>query len=55
MTDANRFRRSPIALAVLAALHAAASHAQTEPAQPSQLPRISVSGEEEAEDTGIKA
>jgi catecholate siderophore receptor len=51
MTDASRFRRSPVALAVLSALAAAASHAQTE--QPSQLPRISV--ENEAEDTGIKA
>jgi catecholate siderophore receptor len=56
MTDALKPRRSPIALAVLAALQAAAVHAQTaEPGQqPSQLPRISVSGEGE-EDTGIKA
>jgi len=63
MTVASTFRRSPIALAVLAALHAAASHAQTAaPAKTaentqaesaSQLPRISVSGEEDQ--TSIKA
>jgi catecholate siderophore receptor len=49
------YRRSPIALAVLAALHAAAGQAQTatNAAPASQLPRISVSGE--GEETGIKA
>lgn len=53
MIDANRFRRSPVVLAVLAALHAAAAHAQNAPAEPSQLPRISVTNE--GEETGIKA
>lgn len=52
MTDAHRFRRSPVALAVLATLATAASHGQSE--QPSQLPRISVTDDGE-EDTGIKA
>lgn len=51
MTDTSRFRRSPVALAVLAAVTAATSQAQT--GQPSQLPRISVTSE--GEDTGIKA
>ena len=54
MTDVIKFRRTPIALAVLATLQAAAAHAQTEPPQGSQLPKISVSGAGE-EDTGIKA
>ena len=57
MIDASKLRRSPIALAVLAAMHAAASHAQTaataagaqaaQAESSAQLPRISVSGEEE--------
>jgi len=47
MSHAKFFRRSPIAAAVVAALHAAAAHAQTEPA--TQLPRISVEGEGDEE------
>jgi catecholate siderophore receptor len=53
MTDAKMLRRSPIALAVLATLQAAAVHAADSQQATSQLPRISVSGEEE--DTGIRA
>ena len=63
MIDASKLRRSPIALAVLAAMHAAASHAQTaataagaqaaQAESSAQLPRISVSGEEE--EPSIKA
>jgi catecholate siderophore receptor len=40
-----KFRRTPIAAAVFAALYASAGHAQTEPSPESQLPRVSVSGE----------
>ena len=54
MTDAPRFRRSPVALAVVAALAASAAQAQSQEA-PSQLPRISVIDEGGEEDTGIKA
>lgn len=61
MSDAPKCRRTPVALAVLAALQAAATQApaqaqaptQAESASASQLPRISVSGDEE--ETGIKA
>jgi catecholate siderophore receptor len=45
------FRRLPIAAAVLAALQAAAAHADTEPTPATQLPRISVSGEGEDTNT----
>ena len=48
MPHLHRFRRLPIAAAVLAALHAAAVHAQSEAPPPeSQLGKISVSGEGE--------
>ncbi|MBX5461306.1 MAG: catecholate siderophore receptor Fiu [Steroidobacteraceae bacterium] len=51
MTNAPMFRRTPVAAAVFAALHAAAGHAQTGSVQPTQLPRISVSGEGEDTNT----
>lgn len=57
MSDGIKFRRTPVALAVLAALQAATTvHAQTadQPAQGKQLDRIQVSGEGD-DDTGIKA
>jgi catecholate siderophore receptor len=45
------FRRLPVAAAVLAALQAAAAHADTAPTPATQLPRISVSGEGEDTNT----
>jgi catecholate siderophore receptor len=52
MPHLHRFRRTPIAAAVLTALHAATAHAQTEaPAPESQLGKISVSGEGEDTNT----
>jgi catecholate siderophore receptor len=54
MTDVIKSRRTPVVLAVLAALQAAAAHAETTPAPGTQLSKITVSGEGD-EDTGIKA
>jgi len=53
MSQVSSFRRLPVVAAVIAALQAAAAHADTEPTPATQLPRISVSGE--GEDTSYKA
>jgi catecholate siderophore receptor len=54
MIHAPKLRRTPIALAVLAALQAATSPAQAESSEAAQLPRISVSGDGE-EQPSIKS
>jgi catecholate siderophore receptor len=51
MSHVSKFRRLPVAAAVLAALQAAAAHADTEPTAATQLPRVSVEGQGEETET----
>lgn len=48
MRDIYKFRRSPVAAAVFAALHAATSHAAPQEAKAQELPKISVQEQEDA-------